>query len=158
VEKHIALKTATNTITEGLRFSGSSRTVTDAHFLFFSAISGDTGRSHMDAEYSKHTRLGKPSAHGLFVLGLTALGASHLKDRPPGWVFVEQGCRFLKPTVEGDTLRPEFEIEKIWEEGHRTFCRIKVWVTNQKNESVLEGFHLYRIIPLKDDPNTPAQV
>ena len=152
MEERITLKTATNTITEGMRFSGSSRTITDAHFLFFSAISGDVGKSHMDAEHSRHTKLGKPSAHGLFVLGLTALGASHLKDRPPGWVFIEQGCKFLKPTVEGDTLKPEFQIEKLWKEGHRTFCRIKVWVTNQKKETVLEGFHLYRIIPLESEP------
>ncbi|MCG3773129.1 MAG: hypothetical protein JW384_04359 [Nitrosomonadaceae bacterium] len=153
----ITLKTPTNTISEGLRFSGFSRTITDAHFLFFSAVSGDTGRGHMDAEYSKHTKLGRPSAHGLFLMSITALGASHLKDRPPGWVFVEQGCKFLKPTVEGDTLKPEFEVEKIWEEGHRTFCRLKVWVTNQRDETVLEGFHLYRIIPLKSALDKPGK-
>jgi acyl dehydratase len=145
----LTLKTATNTIGEGFSFDSPSRTVTDAHFLFFSGLTGDMGRSHVDAEYSKRTSLGKPSAHGLLLASMTALGASNLRDKPEGFVFVEQGCKFLKPTVVGDTLTPKFEIERIWQEGHRTFCRIKTRVLNQRSEAVLEGFHLYRIIPPK---------
>ena len=143
----LTLKTATNEIAEGHAFDSPSRTITDAHFLFFSAITGDSGRSHIDAEYAKRTSLGKPSAHGLMIAAMTALGASNLRDKPDGFVFVEQGCRFVKPVVAGDTLQPSFVVERIWQEGHRTFCRIKTAVINQRDETVLEGFQLYRIIP-----------
>jgi len=145
----LTLKTASNSIGEGYSFQSPSKTITDAHFLFFSGLTGDTGRSHIDAEYAKRTRLGKPSAHGLLLASMTALGASNLKDKPEGFVFVEQGCKFLKGVVVGDTLTPQFEVEKIWKEGHRTFCRLKTKVLNQNSETVLEGFHLYRIIPPK---------
>jgi len=145
----LVLKTATNTISEGFEFDSPTRTITDAYFLFFSALSGDSGRSHIDAEYAKRTRLGKPSAHGLLLLSLTALGGSNLRDKPDGFIFVEQGCRFLKPVVVGDTLTPRFVVEKIWQEEHRTFCRLGTRVMNQKGEVVLEGFHLYRVIPPK---------
>jgi acyl dehydratase len=147
----LTLKTATNTIGEGYTFDGPSRTITDAHFLFFTGLTGDMGRSHIDAHYAKRTSLGAPSAHGLLINAFTALGASNLRDKPEGFIFIEQGCKFLKPAVSGDTLTPKFEIEKIWQEGHRTFCRIKTRVTNQREETVIEGFHLYRIIPPKPE-------
>lgn len=143
----LTLKTATNEIGEGYTFNAPPKTITDAHFLFFSAITGDNGRSHVDAEYAKRTSLGKPSAHGFMIASMTALGASNLRDKPDGFVFVEHGCKFIKPVVAGDTLTPSFEVERIWQEGHRTFCRIKTMVTNQRSETVLDGFQLYRIIP-----------
>jgi len=147
--ENLVLKTATNTIEVGYRFKSTSKTLTDAHFLFFSGMSGDTGKSHTDAEYAKKTRLGKLSAHGFLVASLTALGASDLRDRPDGFVFVEQNGKFLKPAVIGDTLTPQFEVERIWrDEKDRTFCRIKTWLTNQHEEKVFDGFQLYRIIPL----------
>ena len=145
----LTLKTATNTIGEGYSFDSPSRTLTDAHFLFFSGLTGDMGRSHIDAEYAKKTRLGKPSAHGLLIAAMTAMGGSNLRDKPEGFVLVEQGCRFLKPAAVGDTLTPQFEVEKIWQEGHRTFCRIKTAVINQRSEVILEGFQLCRIMPPK---------
>ena len=139
----------TSEIKEGFRFSGPSKTLTDAHFVLFSGLSGDVGRIHYDAEYAKQTQFGKPLAHGLLLLSMTALGASNWKDKPEGFIFVEQGCKFLRPAVVGDTVRPEFVIEKIWNEGHRRFCRIKVAVVNQREEVLLEGYHLYLIIPPK---------
>jgi len=145
----LTLKTATNTIGEGFTFDSPSRTLTDAHFLFFSGLTGDMGRSHIDAEYAKKTRLGKPSAHGLLLMAMTAVGGSNLRDKPEGFVLIEQGCKFLKPAGVGDTLTPQFEVEKIWQEEHRLFCRVKTRVINQKAEVILEGFQLCRIMPPK---------
>lgn len=153
----MTLKTATATIGEGFTFDSPSRTLTDAHFLFFTGLTGDMGRSHVDANYAKRTSLGKPSAHGLLLASLTALGASNLRDKPDGFVFIEQGCKFLKPCASGDTLTPKFEIEKIWQEGHRTFCRIRTWILNHKGEVVIDGFHLYRIIPPKSAQSDNTQ-
>ena len=127
-------------------FDGPSKTLTDAHYLLFSGVTGDVHPIHYDVEYAKSTRFEKPLAHGLLLVGLTALGASTGRDRVEGFVFVEQGCRFLKPVVVGDTIRPRLEIERIWQEGKKTFCRVKTTLLNQRNETVLEGFHLYRVL------------
>ena len=75
------------------------------------------------------TRFGKPLAHGLLMVGMTALGASNARERIEGFVFVEQGCRFLKPAVVGDTIHPRFTVEKIWQEGERHYCRFKTAVS-----------------------------
>jgi len=130
----------------GETFEGPSKTLTDAHFLLFSGITGDVHPIHYDVEYAKQTRFGKPLAHGLLLAGLTALGGSNARERIEGFVFVEQSCRFLKPAVVGDTVRPRFSVENIWQEGERRFCRIKTALLNQRNETLLEGFHVYRIL------------
>lgn len=127
-------------------FEGPTKTLTDAHFLMFSAVSGDTHPSHYDVEYAKHTRFGKPLAHGLLLASLTALGASNARERVQGFVFVEQGCRFLKPAVVGDTIKPQLTVEKIWRDGQRLFCRLKTVLLNQRGETLLEGFHVYRVL------------
>jgi acyl dehydratase len=131
---------------EGERFEGPSKTLTDAHFLFFSAVTGDVHPIHYDAEYAKGTRFGKPLAHGLMLAALTALGASSGRERLHGFVFVEQGCRFLRPAVLGDTVRPRQEVERIWEEKGKLFCRVKTTLLNQRDEMLIEGFHLYRVL------------
>ena len=132
---------------EGEVFEGPSKTLTDAHFLLFSALTGDVHPIHYDVEYAARTRFGKPLAHGLLLSALTALGASTARERLHGFVFVEQGCRFLKAAVVGDALQPRQAIERVWEEGGRRFCRVKVTIVNQRAETLLEGFHLYRILP-----------
>lgn len=131
---------------EGEGFEGPSKTLTDAHFLLFSALTGDVHPIHYDVEYAARTRFGKPLAHGLLLAALTALGASTARERLHGFVFVEQGCRFLKPALAGDTVRPRQTIERVWEERGKRFCRVKTALLNQRDELLMEGFHLYRIL------------
>ena len=130
----------------GEMFEGPSKTLTDAHFLLFSGLTGDVHPIHYDVEYAEQTRFGKPLAHGLLMVGMTALGASNARERIEGFVFIEQGCRFLKPAVVGDTIHPRFTVEKIWQEGERHYCRFKTAIINQRGETLLEGFHLYRVL------------
>lgn len=127
-------------------FLSPSKTLTDAHFLFFSGLSGDTHPIHYDAEYARRTRFGKPLAHGLLLASLTALGASPASPRLEGFVFVEQGCRFLAPVVVGDTIQPRLTVERVWSEGRRRFVRLATALVNQRGETVLEGFHVYRVL------------
>jgi 3-hydroxybutyryl-CoA dehydratase len=133
-------------ITEGEVFYGPSKTLTDAHFLMFSAVTGDVHPIHYDAEYAKQTRFGKPLAHGLLLASLTALGASSGRERCDGYVLVEQGSRFLHPAAVGDTVTPELVVERIWREGKRVMCRVQTKLTNQSGETLLEGFHVYRVL------------
>ncbi len=133
----------------GDTFDGPSKTLTDAHFLFFSGISGDVHPIHYDIEYAKQSHFGKPLAHGLLLVSMVALGATTVRDRIDGFIFVEQGCHFLTPALVGDTVQPRFVLEKIWQEEHRTFYRFQTSLLNQRGEKVLEGFHIYRVLPHK---------
>lgn len=134
-------------IEEGQVFSTPSKTLTDAHFLFFSGLTGDNHPIHYDVEYAKSTKFGAPLAHGLLLAGMTALGGSDASFQIDGYVFIEQGSRFLKPVTVGDTIRTELTVEKIWQEGKRRFVRFATAMINQRDEAVLEGFHIYQIVP-----------
>ena len=136
-------------ITEGEVFEGPSKTLTDAHFLAFSGVTCDVHPIHYDVEYAKATRFGKPLAHGLMLVSLTALGASSARERIDGYVLVEQGSRFLAPACVGDTVTPRLTVERSWSEGKRRFCRFRTTLTNQRGETLLEGFHIYRVLERK---------
>jgi len=135
----------------GQVFTSPSKTLTDAHFLFFSGLTGDNHPIHYDVEYARTMRFGKPLAHGLLLASLTALGASPASPHLDGFVFVEQGCRFLKPVAVGDTIQPRLTVDRVWRDGRRRFVRLATSITNQRGETVLEGFHLYQIIPRRAD-------
>ncbi len=138
-------------IEPGQVFTSPSKTLTDAHFLFFSGLTGDNHPIHYDVEYAKSTRFGAPLAHGLLLAAMTALGGSDASFRIDGFVFVEQGSRFLKPVLVGDTIQSRLTVEKIWKEGRRQFVRFATVLRNQRDESVLEGFHVYQIVPRKEE-------
>lgn len=126
-------------------FLSPSKTLTDAHFLFFSGLTGDNHPIHYDVEYARLTRFGKPLAHGLLLAAMTALGASSATQRLDGFILVEQGSRFLKPVVVGDTIRPGLTVEKVWRRGKRRFVRFSTVLVNQRDETVLEGYHVYQV-------------
>lgn len=130
----------------GDEFVGPSKTLTDAHFLLFSGITGDAHPVHYDVEYAKQTRFGKPLAHGLLLTSLTALGASSGREQLDGFIIVEQGARFLKPAFVGDTIRSYAVLERIWEADGGLFYRFGTRLVNQRGEAVLEGFQLYKVI------------
>ncbi len=129
----------------GDEFKSPSKTITDAHYLLFSGLTGDNHPSHYDVEYCRKNRFGKPVAHGLLVASMGALGASSISHQYHGLIFVEQGCRFLKPVFVGDTIYPKHIVERIWKDGKREFIRFKALIDNQRGETVLEGFHVYLI-------------
>ena len=140
---------STDPIAIGEVFEGPSKTLTDAHFLMFSGVTGDVHPSHYDVEYAKKTRFGKPLAHGLLLASLTALGASNARERIDGFVLVEQGSRFIAPACVGDTVTPRLTVERTWSEGKRNFCRFATVLVNQRGETLLEGFHVYRVLERK---------
>lgn len=138
-------------MTEGEIFKGPSKTLTDAHFMMFSAVTGDTHPIHYDVEYAKKTRFKKPLAHGLLLTSLVALGASDARERLDGLVMLEQGSTFLKPVMVGDTISPRLTFEKDWTEGSHRFCRFVTELFNQNEECVMRGFHVYRILHTTGD-------
>jgi 3-hydroxybutyryl-CoA dehydratase len=133
----------------GQRFAGAPRTVAQADVLSFSALTGDKHPLHYDAEYAKTTRFGRPIVHGLHLLSLTALGAMPLSEqlRQSMVAFLNQEARFLKPVFVDDTLRAEFEIAQVERRPGKEWGTLgmSVRLINQRNETVLEGRHDYRL-------------
>ncbi len=132
--------------TLGDRWQSPSRTVTDVHFAFFAATTGDNHPIHYDDEYIRtHTAFQGRVAHGLLVMGMTALGGSPLTHhvRDSMIAFLEQGCRFLKPVLVGDTVYPEHEVIGLEPKGERGVLRLAARVRNQRGELVLDGHHVY---------------
>ena len=131
----------------GDRFRSPSRTLVDAHFLFFAGMTGDNHPIHYDDEYAKQTRFGRRLAHGLLLTALTAVGASSLAPLIETSIvaFVEQSTRFVAPVFIGDTILPEHEVVTLERKSSAGLVALRVTLTNQKNELVIEGQHKYLV-------------
>ena len=132
----------------GERFAAPSRTLTDAHFLFFAGLTGDNHPIHYDVEYARtRTDFGRPLAHGLLVAALTALGAGalapHVHDSMIA--FLEQRSRFRAPVYVGDTMYPVLEVSELIPKDERGVLKLRATITNQRGELVLEGEHVYLV-------------
>ena len=131
--------------TLGERFQSPGRTLGDAHFLLFAGLTGDNHPIHYDEDYARRTQFGARVAHGPLVMAMSALGASAYAQRLEASMiaFVEQGCRFRKPVLLGDTVHAEFEVAGLERKGDRGVLRLRVSLRNQRGEEVLEGHHVY---------------
>jgi len=131
----------------GETFPLPSRTVTEAQFLAFQAVSGDNHPIHYDREYCKARGHRDLLAHGLQVAIQGAAGAGifpHvIGDSLIG--FLEQSSRFLKPVYCGDTLYPLLEVSEL-KPGRTTGVMVmKLTIHNQKGELVCDGEHKYLV-------------
>ena len=131
----------------GDRFQSPSKTLTDAHFMFFAGMTGDAHPLHYDDEYAKKTRFGRRLAHGLLLTSMTAVGASSLAAIIEESIvaFVEQTTRFKGPAFIGDTIKPEHEIVALERKRSAGLLTLRVTLTNQRGETILEGEHRYLV-------------
>ena len=135
---------------KGQIFSSPPRTITEADVLSFAALTGDAHPLHYDDEYAKTTRFGRPIVHGLHLMALTALGAAAFSERLQSSMIalLQQQASFWKPVFKDDTLRPQFEVESTEHRPGMEWGKlaIKVRLINQRDEIVVEGRHVYRIL------------
>ncbi len=119
----------------GDRFESPGKTLTDAHPL------------HYDDEYVKGTRFGRRLTHGLLLTSLTAVGASTLSPLIEDSIvaFLEQTTRFLGPAFIGDTVKPRHEIVALERKRSAGLLTLRVTLTNQRGETILEGQHKYLV-------------
>ncbi len=131
----------------GDRFASPSKTLTDAHFLFFAGMTGDAHPIHYDDEYARKTRFGRRLAHGLLLTSMTAVGASTLAPVIEASIvaFVEQRTRFVAPAFLGDTVYPAHEVVGLERKRSAGLLTLRVALRNQRDEIVLEGEHKYLI-------------
>jgi acyl dehydratase len=131
----------------GDRFESPSKTLNDAHFMFFAGMTGDAHPIHYDDEYAKGTRFGRRLAHGLLLTSMTAVGASTLAPIIEHSIvaFVDQTTTFLKPAFVGDTIKPRHEVVGLDRKRSAGLLTLRVTLTNQRDETILEGHHRYLI-------------
>ncbi len=129
----------------GERFNAPSRTVTDAHFSAFQALSGDNHPIHYDRPYCEAQGHRDLLAHGLQVLCFTAAGAGLF----PATIgtnlvgFIEMSAKFKGAVYVGDTLYPSLVITGLKPQNTTGVVTMAATVHNQARDLVLEGEHKY---------------
>ena len=124
-----------------------SRTMNEANFSAFQAVSMDNHPIHYDMEYCRAQ--GHPGllAHGLQVLCFTAAGAGTLPHVLGESLMgiVEVSARFLKPVYPGDTLYPMLVVTDLKSQRSTGVVVMRATIHNQNSELVLDGEHRYLV-------------
>lgn len=116
------------------------RTVTEADNVFFSTLTHNPARLHLDEEYGKTTEFGQRIVNSLFTLGLM-IGIS-VGETTLGTTVANLGMdevRFPKPVFHGDTLRIESEVLELRESKSRPQNGVVIFAHrafNQRDELV----------------------
>ena len=113
-----------------------SKTITEADIRGFADLTGDGNPLHLDAEFARRSRFGRPVAHGLLVAGMISAA---LGTRLPGAgaIYVSQSLRFLKPVFPGDTVTATVEVT-AWQED-RGKVTLRTTCANQSGDAIIDG-------------------
>ena len=127
----------------GQKFTTAGRTVTEADIVAFAGLSGDYNQIHVDAEYSRHTPVGRRVAHGLLGLSI-ASGLAVQTGILEGTIIAFReinGWRFVKPVFIGDTIHVYLEVleTKNLSRIGAGVVLIGLDVRNQNDETVMKG-------------------
>jgi acyl dehydratase len=129
----------------GESFRSPSRTMTEAYFAAFQAISGDNHPIHYDLEYCRARGYPGLLAHGFQVLAFTAVGAGSFPHAIGNSLigFIEQSSKFLKPVFAGDTLYPALTISALLPQKTTGVVVMDATLHSQRAELVMTGEHKY---------------
>ncbi len=123
------------TVTVGQR-ARRSLTLSPEHVATYAKLTGDYNPLHFDQAVAAQTRFKALVVQGGLTTGL--LHALVAMDLPgPGTVFLSQNWKFTAPVYIGDTITAEAEVVSVHDT--KPVCRLKVTVTRQTGETVLEG-------------------
>lgn len=113
-----------------------SLTLTAEHVATYGRLTGDHNPLHFDEAFAAGTRFGRLVVQGGLTTGL--LHALVAMDLPgPGTVFLSQQWKFTAPVYIGDTITAEAEVLSV--HATKPVCQLRVRVTRQSGEPVLEG-------------------
>ncbi|HXI66241.1 MAG TPA: MaoC family dehydratase [Gemmatimonadales bacterium] len=129
-----------------------SLALTPDHVATFAKLTGDYNPLHFDAGFAAKTKFGKLVVQGGLTTGL--LHALVAMDLPgPGTVFLSQNWKFTAPVYIGDTITAEAEVMSVHEK--KPVCQLKIRVSRQTGETVLEGeAWCYTFVPTQAPPQT----
>src|SRR5438093_678494 len=123
------------TVTVGQR-ARRSLTLSPEHVATYAKLTGDYNPLHFDPAFAAQTRFKALVVQGGLTTGL--LHALVAMDLPgPGTVFLSQNWKYTAPVYIGDTITAEAEVVSVHDT--KPVCRLKVTVTRQTGETVLEG-------------------
>ncbi|WP_457651690.1 MaoC family dehydratase [Rhodocaloribacter sp.] len=103
------------------------RVITAEEVRAFADLSGDDNPIHVDEEYARGTRFGKPIVHGVYLMGIVSkvLG----RDFPGhGSVAVSISCRFLRPVPVDSEVTVEVRVAEKLEKHRHIRMRIFVYI------------------------------
>ena len=113
-----------------------SLTLTAQHVETFAQLTGDRNPLHFDRDFAARTKFGALVVQGGLTTGL--LHALVAMDLPgPGTVFLSQNWKFTAPVFIGDTITAEAEVLSV--HATKPVCQLKIRVTRQSGETVLDG-------------------
>jgi acyl dehydratase len=113
-----------------------SLTLTAEHVEKYAEITGDYNPLHFDAAFAAGTKFGKLVVQGGLTTGI--LNALVAMDMPgPGTVFLSHDFKFVAPVFIGDTITGEAEVLSV--HASKPVTRLKIAITRQTGETVLEG-------------------
>ena len=111
-------------------------TLTAEHVAAYARLTGDYNPLHFDEAFTSRTRFKTLVVQGGLTTGL--LHALVAMDLPgPGTVFLSQNWKFTAPVYIGDTITADAEVLNVHET--KPVCQLRIRVTRQTGETVLEG-------------------
>ena len=112
------------------------KTVTQSDIEQFADLVGDRNPVHVNPDYAKKTRFGRPIAHGMWGLSLVSavLGT---KLPGPGTIYLSQTVQFKAPVFAGDTLTARVKVLEVRQD--RPIVKLETTCENQKGEIILMG-------------------
>ncbi|MGB6066968.1 MAG: MaoC family dehydratase [Desulfomonilaceae bacterium] len=113
-----------------------AKTITQSDIEQFAKLVGDMNPVHVDPDFAKKTRFGRPIAHGMWGLSLISavLGT---KLPGPGTIYLSQTVKFRAPVFPGDTLTAKVKVLRVRQD--KPIITLETNCENQKGELILTG-------------------
>ena len=114
--------------------ASESRTFTQDDVKTFANVTGDHNPIHLDPEYAKTSRFGKPIIHGTLTLGL--ISAIVARDLPgPGSVLLKQTIEYPAPLYVGEEVQATVELVRC----RMNLAKLELLCTAPGGKVVLKG-------------------
>jgi 3-hydroxybutyryl-CoA dehydratase len=112
------------------------KTITQSDIEQFAELVGDRNPVHVNPDFAKKTRFGRPIAHGMWGLSLVSavLGT---KLPGPGTIYLSQTVQFKAPVFAGDTLTAKVKVLEVRKD--KPIVKLETTCENQKGELILKG-------------------
>jgi 3-hydroxybutyryl-CoA dehydratase len=112
------------------------KTITKSDIEQFAELVGDRNPVHVNPDFAKKTRFGRPIAHGMWGLSLVSavLGT---KLPGPGTIYLSQTVQFKAPVFAGDTLTAKVKVLEVRQD--KPIVKLETICENQKGELILKG-------------------
>jgi 3-hydroxybutyryl-CoA dehydratase len=112
------------------------KTITQSDIEQFAELVGDRNPVHVNPDFAKKTRFGRPIAHGMWGLSLiSAILGTKLPG--PGTIYLSQTVKFKAPVFPGDTLTAKVKVLEVRQD--KPIVRLETTCENQEGALILSG-------------------